>query len=536
MMESNSLQADNSSRPPLSRAVIIAVLAASLMVGGLAISTQSYWIDEALSLIVAMAPSPAEAWKYAQAVSGSTLQMPLYQVYLYGWHKIFGSGEWAMRASNLPWFVFGQLAFLLLLRHKPKLALLGCLLAAVSPVLWVYLDEARPYIVQYAAACWLTAALVRLTTKQAPFALAGTDKDTSGDARPGEQPSVAELTCVAAAVIVLFASSLIGVIWSGAFVLAIAFAFARQKSCALATTPTFWLVGLISLALIIGFSTYYVLTWHDAGRGYHRAGLSLLSLPFIAYELLGFSGFGPGKLQVRNAPAASILGSIPALLPLAATLVALCVFAFLQMRSRTWSKPSITIWLIALGLPTVVIFAAMFLFDHRPLPRHFIPALPGVILLLAALLQQAFAQKSAFWRAVAVLLPLLWLVSAFNYRWQPAHAKDDYRSAARIAAAALAENKEVWWAADPAAAHIYLTPIALQEVPGRAWAMQAPAWDDIRFKFPPRVIVVSKPDIYDPQGAVARYAAENRFVPALQFQAFTIFAREGDSLLQGGSN
>ena len=49
--------------------MIIAVLAASAMVGGLAISTQSYWIDEALSLIVAMAPNPAEAWKFAQAVS-----------------------------------------------------------------------------------------------------------------------------------------------------------------------------------------------------------------------------------------------------------------------------------------------------------------------------------------------------------------------------------------------------------------------------------------------------------------------------------
>ena len=125
---------------PLSRAVIIAVLAASAMVGGLAISTHSYWIDEALSLIVAMAPNPAEAWKFAQAVSGSTLQMPLYQVYLYGWHKFFGGGEWTMRASNLPWFVLGQLAFLLLLRNRSRLALLGCLLAAVCPILWVYLD------------------------------------------------------------------------------------------------------------------------------------------------------------------------------------------------------------------------------------------------------------------------------------------------------------------------------------------------------------------------------------------------------------
>ena len=126
---------------PLSRAVMIAALAASLMVGGFAISTQSYWIDEATSLIVAMAPSPAEAWKYAQAVGGSTIQMPLYHVYLYAWHKAFGNGEWAMRASNLPWFFLAQLAFLVLLRSKPRLALFTALLAAVSPTVWMYLEN-----------------------------------------------------------------------------------------------------------------------------------------------------------------------------------------------------------------------------------------------------------------------------------------------------------------------------------------------------------------------------------------------------------
>ena len=178
----------------------------------------------------------------------------------------------------------------------------------------------------------------------------------------------------------------------------------------------------------------------------------------------------------------------------------------------------------------MAIFAGMFLFDPRPLPRHFIPALPALLLALAATLQLALGGKSVFWRAAAILLPMLWLGSSLSLRWRPVHAKDDYRAAATLAAAALRENKDVWWAADPAAAHIYLTPIALEEVPGRAWAMQAPAWDDIRFKFPPRLIVISKPDIFDPQGAVARYAAENRFSPVLQLQAFTIFTREGDRL------
>ena len=516
--------------PPLSRAVVIASLAASLMVGAFAISTQSYWIDEALSLIVSMAPNPAEAWKYAQVVSGSTLQMPLYQVYLFAWHKIFGGGEWAMRASNLPWFVLGQLAFLILLRHKPKLALTSCLLASVSPLLWMYLDETRPYIMQYAAACWLAAALVRFSSPlHSPLAT--------------RHPSLLLLALGAAAVI-LFGSSLLGVVWLGGFLAALAWLqFTRSPAHPSAPSPQTsspappaWprlptaACVIILAAVTIALSAYYLWTWSMAGGGYHRSGRSLLSLPFIAYEFLGFSGFGPGKLQMRAEPVTSLIQGIPALLPLAVILAALGLFVLLQLRRHTLERRIVIAWILALGLPSLILTLGLFWSEHRVLPRHFIPALPALLLALAATINAAFAQKFILWRAIAILLPLLWLGSSLNFRWQPKYAKDDYRTAAAIAAAALAYNKEVWWAADAAAAYIYLTPVALEEVPGRAWAMQAPAWDDIRFKFPPRVIVISKPDIYDPQGSVARYASENQFAPALQLQAFTILTRHGQPL------
>jgi hypothetical protein len=110
------------------------------------------------------------------------------------------------------------------------------------------------------------------------------------------------------------------------------------------------------------------------------------------------------------------------------------------------------------------------------------------------------------------------------------HAKDDYRNAATLAAAALRENKEVWWAADSATAFIYLQGLKLADLPGRLWTMHGPDWNDIRFKFPPRVIIISKPDIYDSRGAVARYAAENQFVPVRRLPAFTILARPNDPL------
>ncbi len=506
--------------PPLSRAVILAVLAASLMVGAFAISNQSYWIDEATSLIVATARDPAEAWKYAQAVSGSTIQMPLYHVYLYAWHKLFGSGEWAMRASNLPWFVLGQLAFLLLLRHRPKLALLSCVLAAVSPTIWTYLDETRPYAMQYAAACWLVAGLVRSSFAQTPPPVRGS------------------AVALAIALVVLFASSPLGAVWAGGFLAAFLwlwFSGSPAERNEFAAGSSGLRSGLIFAAGALVVAAYYFLTWPAAGEGYHRGGMALASIPYIAYDFLGFAGYGPGKLQLRGSALGQMVRSIPALLPLALVLVALAV-AFLRFpAAKHPGRRSTIAWLLALALPSLVITAAFFLASYRALPRHFIPALPSVIVALSAVLLLALRSKSILWRAAAVLLPLLWLGSSLNLRWQQRHAKDDYRTAAAIAAQSLADNKEVWWAADAAAAYVYLTPVALEEVPGRAWAMQAPSWDAIRFKFPPRVIVISKPDIYDPQGAVARYAAENRFVPALQLQAFTIFTREGDQLPAAGN-
>ena len=292
----------------VSAKTITAVLAVSAAIAALAVSNQSYWIDEALSLIVAQAPTPAEAWKYMMAVSGSTLQMPLYQLFLYGWHKVFGNGEWVMRASNIPWFLLGQLGFLVLLRNKPKVALFACLLAAVSPAVWMYLDETRPYIMQYAAACWLTAAIVRLTTSDEP-------------------PSPLTSAALAGSVVVLFGSSLIGVLWAGSFALALLVLIVRKKSVHPGVSPALWTAGILTVGLLGLFAAYYAVTWQDAGRGYHRSGSSLLSLPFLAYELLGFTGFGPGKVELRAAPLQSLVHSVPALLPLGATLVALVFFA-----------------------------------------------------------------------------------------------------------------------------------------------------------------------------------------------------------------
>lgn len=507
---------------PLSRAVIFAVAAASLAVAAFAITAQSYWIDEAMSLIVAMAPDPANAWRYAQAVGEPAVQAPVYHVYLFLWHKVFGGEEWAMRASNLPWFVLGQLAFLLLLRHRPKLALTACLLSAVSPAIWTNLDEARPYIMQYAAACWLVAAIVRSAGKQ---------PDTAADP---QRDNRLILTATSIAILVLAASGLSSALWAGGFAAALVW---LQKSARVPdntrgdSTHTRPLAGiLIFCVFLAALAAYYIVTWTGMPTGASGPKAFVQGLIYVAYELLGFSGFGPGKLDLRAAPLASMVRRLPVMLPLAACLAIVGFAALRQLAARARDHRTMTALLLALVLPGGFLFFFAFLAGLRPVPREFMPVLPALIVALSATILCAIRHRSPFLRVAAVALPVLWLGSSLNLRWQQGYAKDDYRTAARIAAAALRDNKEVWWAADAATAFIYLTPISMEKVPGRVWAMQGPEWNDLRFKLPPRVIVISKPDIYDAGGAVSRYAAENHFAPAVKLQAITIFTRPSDPL------
>ena len=70
--------------------------------------------------------------------------MLFYLSYMWGWIKIFGRSEVALRAANIPFFLLlvGSAAWASRrLLQRPYLWVLFCL----SPFVWFYLNEARPY-------------------------------------------------------------------------------------------------------------------------------------------------------------------------------------------------------------------------------------------------------------------------------------------------------------------------------------------------------------------------------------------------------
>ena len=124
-------------RPTLITGILVLI---ALAVGAAAITTQSLWMDEGNMMYKAVTPSVSILWACATHYGGSEIQMPLFTLCLWGWEKIAGVSEYALRAINLPFLALMVLSF-----RRYRFWPLVCL---TSPFVLYYVGELRPYMFQ----------------------------------------------------------------------------------------------------------------------------------------------------------------------------------------------------------------------------------------------------------------------------------------------------------------------------------------------------------------------------------------------------
>lgn len=116
----------------------------ALLLSLVAINSQSFWIDETDVATIASGATLSDWWQHLVSYGSGDTQMPGYMFYAWVWEKLFGHSEIGLRAANVPWLVLGFLA--LPRRQGYYVASL-----ALSPFLWYYLNEARPYLMEIGA-------------------------------------------------------------------------------------------------------------------------------------------------------------------------------------------------------------------------------------------------------------------------------------------------------------------------------------------------------------------------------------------------
>ncbi|MDH4481156.1 MAG: hypothetical protein QE279_00425 [Rhodoferax sp.] len=405
----------------------------ALVLGLLAIDNRSLWTDEIGTWELALPPTfskwAAGFWLHYN----SDGQLPLYHAYMWVWTEVFGTQEWVLRVANLPWLV---LALAGLQRATAGKVQTPWLLTsfALNGFVWYYVNDARPYVLYVAGACWLMAGMLRLCRPDS------TDVALAQGLRE----------CLLGAV-VLVGGSVLGVFWVASCLLVLGLLYPQvAKQVLYAACRQWWWVAL---TLLMGGAMLAVAVHsHISGaRANQTAAFSVPGMGYGLIELLGATGLGPSRHDLRI----SVLQSNPAQLVLMALLAALSAWAVAASWWRLPTRRTRLAFAIAAGLPFVVMVILGLVLHWRVMGRHLSAVLPVVVLAHAVFLQHAAGQRSLGSRLVAGTLALGLLTSAVSNRLAPRHDKDDYRLAAAWAQQSLAAGRTVVWLADERALAYY---------------------------------------------------------------------------------
>ncbi len=481
-------------------------MVASLFVALLAISHDSLWIDEAFSARFAAPPDITGWWHTLKAGGPPDVEMPLYMFYLWAWEKLAGSSEWALRAANIPWFLVAQAAFWVGLRPWRRVQLAAVLCNACNPFLWRYLNEARPYAMQYAGAAMVVSCLAWLGASAAPVL------------------GASWLLAAGTGLFLLCGSCALGVPWAGAAVLACLWLTLRRTR--IKWTLASAAASLGSLLAFAGLSAYYGWTLSHLGIGGTMGfGHKIGSFCVAVYEILGFLGLGPSRISISDVHDAKIFFPyLATLVPLALLLAGsgrIAAPRFLHSADSRLISAALTYVL----LPLSTLIAMVGLRDWHAVGRHFTPISPVIVLTLALAIAAAWREKSAWKIGWTTVLVLLWLVSSLEIRFDPRHRRDDYRDAVRVAHQALDHGKCVWWMASGVVGTYYHLPVAVAPQEAGALVLWRPVPGDLEKLPSPDVVFLTKPAIFDPDGIMAAYLEARHYHQSGEFPAFSIWRK-----------
>ena len=399
--------------------------------------------------------------------------------------------------------MFGVVALWHLLRDSPQLRLTAIGLVLVSPFAWYYLNEVRPYAMQLGASCAVFGCAARVIWG-------------------GRALVTSDLVIASLGLIAMAGASLLSVPWVGMFLLVVVWAMVRGKVVA----PKAVLIGvaLVNLVALGWLGIYYAGTLSAGARAATAGGGLIQGLGFSGYELLGFSGLGPGRTELRQTGLSVFTAAqLAAIAALAITYGAI-VIAFLL------GKPKFDRWRWQIGSTLILIAVPLAFFvllgvvkDFRVLGRHLTPVLPAIALVVAGLLAQIRPARVRV-AASAGLFALL-LASSLSLRLAERHRRDDYRQASQLVREEFAKRRDVLWVANLAGLPFY----GPDDVPRRALGDLA-GMHIYRFgsgdpSFLPHTVILSKPEIHDPKAYARNLLKEGHYRLDRTFPGFQVWVR-----------
>ncbi len=272
-----------------------------------------------------------------------------------------------------------------------------------------------------------------------------------------------------------------------------------------------------------------------AAEGSRAWGFAWQNWAFVAYELLGFAGLGPGRETLRDAAVqggsatlATFGARIPLLVALGAAYLAPGIAYFSQSQRRKAGgnrPPKFVIPVVALlVIQGAALVAACAAAGFSVWARHLAPVFPPVVLLTAYYFGAFGAEKSRLRVIAGAVAAAILFASTVIIRFSPDHAKLDYRAAAAWATKEVARGVRVGWAADDYAARYYGLALGRECLAG-----PPPTAAFVGAENTPESLagldafIVSRPEIYDRSQLIRRRIESAGFERGPDFHGFQTY-------------
>jgi hypothetical protein len=504
-------------RPNFGAAVVLAIIATGAL-AALALNDQSLWIDEIGTWRLTVADSWSDWLQQFVYWPSSDAQIPLYHLFMRAWVSVLPSTEMSLRAANFPWLFAGILALLTTraARGARPFVLLFTGLVCLHPMVWYYADEARPYAMIIAGAMISASGLLTRLLN------------------PGDSSVIADSNSrLIIGTALLAATSIVGLIWSTAFLMAAA-ATARAGGTPFPalSRQNIAVAGICALLLLPVAYQYLSSVLRGVGAtALHENTLESFSSGL--YEVFGLGGIGPGRDQLRSEGAVALVPYAREIF--AFVLVVGAVFLAGLASSFRRDRSELLYLLAAALIPLLAFFVLGSLKHWRVLGRHMVPLLFFFSLFLALGIQAlARARTAPAWqwacRAIAGAGLLALLISSVEISFAQRHRREDIRGAAAMAADALRRGESAWWVGLSYGAQYYGLPLkdpsaCAAGADRSAVLFDSPRAADLEACPDPSAIILERPDTYDRAGAVRRYATEKSYAPVALLQGFEILRR-----------
>ncbi len=443
---------------------------------------------------IASGESWTEFSKNMGSEQGSDAQMPVFQVIMFGWDKVCGETERGFRLLNVIFWLIGvaAISYFLKLRGKPTWGVI--MAAGTSSFLWYYMDEARPYALQFAgASCLLVGYWIIIFEQKVPrfcswgFLLLGT------------------LMCAG--------SSLLAAPFAGLIFLCVTYD-QWKKRVWYQRSEMVWFMGWC--LLLASLTLYYVWTLFE-GKGASSVNkTSALTLGFSVFEQLGFMPYGPGRQALRSEGVSSLAPWVFALAGWAVAMGAALLVGGDRVFRGGLFKPAIVRALLPVVAMVVILVVAGYFGGFRVIGRHFMPVYP-ILLIITGLAYVKLWSGNILQRGITFIIPMIALIGCLTQRYAERHHKDDYRGAVGHVNFVSKDGSPVWWAAAKPS-YAFEDSVELHDTRNIN--------NESLHKLPiPTVIVLSKTDLYDARGALRKWIVEHDYQITKELPAFKFYQR-----------